>query len=74
MKNFFFFPLKRGGAYPQFLGKNVFQVFIEQVLLPNLWPGAYLVMDNLPAHQVEEIRNIIEEAPNKSAISFSIFS
>ena len=42
--------------------KNVFQVFIEQVLLPNLWPGACLVMDNLPAHKVQEIRNIIEEA------------
>ena len=33
--------------------KNVFQVFIEQVLLPNLWPGACLVMDNLPAHKVQ---------------------
>ena len=42
--------------------KNVFQVFIEQVLLPNLWEGACLVMDNLPVHKVKEIRDIIEGA------------
>ncbi len=36
--------------------KNVFQVFIEQVLLPNLWPGACLVMDNLPAHKVQVLQ------------------
>lgn len=54
--------------------KNVFQVFIEQVLLPNLWPGACLVMDNLPAHKVQEIRNMIEEAPNKSTLSYDLFS
>ena len=27
-----------------------------------LWPSACLVMDNLPAHKVQEIGNIIEEA------------
>ncbi|MBS9770719.1 hypothetical protein [Trichodesmium erythraeum] len=32
--------------------KNVFQVFIEQVLLPSLWLGAYSVMENLPDYQV----------------------
>ena len=39
--------------------QNVFRVFIEQVLLPNLSPGVCLVMDNLPAHKVQEIRNIV---------------
>lgn len=42
--------------------KNVFLVFIEQVLLPNLGDGACLVMDNLPPHKVKEIRDIIEGA------------
>ncbi|MDE5080487.1 MAG: transposase [Trichodesmium sp. St18_bin1] len=85
--------------------QNVFRVFIELVLLPNLSPGVCLVMDNLPAHKVQEIRNIvisnkdgklflhqtrviarntylnlnyndyiIEEAPNRSNLSCSLFS
>ena len=39
--------------------KNVFRVFIELLLLPNLSPGVCLVMDNLPDHKVQEIRNIV---------------
>ncbi|GFE71916.1 transposase [Chroococcus sp. FPU101] len=27
--------------------QNVFHVFIEQILVPSLWPGAVVVMDNL---------------------------
>lgn len=40
--------------------KNVFKVFIEKILVPNLWDGACLVMDNLSTHKVKEIRDIIE--------------
>ncbi len=29
---------------------KVFSVFIEHFLVPNLWKGAVVVMDNLPAH------------------------
>lgn len=39
---------------------DVFRVFIEQVLVPNLWEGACVVMDNFSAHRVEEIREAIE--------------
>ena len=42
--------------------RNVFKVFIEQILLPNLWEGACLVMDNLSTHKVKEIKDIIEQA------------
>lgn len=39
---------------------NAFKVFVEQCLLPQLWSGAVVVMDNLPAHKVEGIELLIE--------------
>jgi len=30
-----------------------FLVFIKQILLPQLWVGAIVVMDNLPVHYAE---------------------
>jgi putative transposase len=39
---------------------NAYKVFIEHFLLPQLWTGAVVVMDNLPGHQVEEIKPLIE--------------
>ena len=39
-----------------------FRVFIEKVLVPQLWSGACVVMDNLPAHQVKGVREMIESA------------
>ena len=38
----------------------VFKTYVTQVLVPNLWPGACVVMDNLPAHKVNGIREAIE--------------
>ena len=38
---------------------DVFLWFIEEVLVPHLWPGAVVVMDNLPAHKVEGVREAI---------------
>ncbi len=37
-----------------------FKTYITQVLVPNLWVGACVVMDNLPAHKVTGIREAIE--------------
>lgn len=37
-----------------------FKVFIEKCLLPELWTGAVVVMDNLPAHKVAAITPLIE--------------
>jgi putative transposase len=37
-----------------------FAVFIEQFLGPQLWPGAVVIMDNLPAHKLTSIVPMIE--------------
>src|SRR4028118_1509801 len=39
---------------------KAFEVFIEQCLVPQLWSGAVVVMDNLPAHKVNSITSMIE--------------
>lgn len=41
---------------------DVFQVYVEQILVPCLWPGATVVMDNLPAHKINCIQKLIEAA------------
>ena len=38
----------------------VFSIFIEKLLCPQLWPGAVVVMDNLPAHKLTSIKSMIE--------------
>jgi transposase len=38
----------------------VFKVYIEQVLCPTLTQGDVVVMDNLPAHKVAGIKELIE--------------
>lgn len=37
-----------------------FKVYVRECLVPELWPGAVVVMDNLPAHKVEAIAPLIE--------------
>lgn len=37
-----------------------FEVFIRECLAPQLWQGAVVVMDNLPAHKVKAIVPLIE--------------
>jgi hypothetical protein len=37
-----------------------FKTYVQQVLVPNLWSGACVVMDNLPAHKVAGIQESIE--------------
>jgi transposase len=39
---------------------HAFLTYVEKVLLPVLKPGDIVVMDNLPAHKVEGIRELIE--------------
>lgn len=40
--------------------KEVFWLFLEQVLGPTLRPGQVVVMDNLPAHKNARVRELIE--------------
>ena len=39
---------------------SAFQTYVTQVLVPNLWPGATVVMDNFSSHKVTGIRDAIE--------------
>ncbi len=39
---------------------NAFKVEVEKCLLPQLWDGAVVVMDNLTAHKVKEIEPLIQ--------------
>lgn len=41
---------------------DVFRTYIDEVLVPVLRPGMVVVMDNLPAHKVQGIRQSIESA------------
>ena len=52
---------------------RAFAVFIEKILCPELWKGAVVVMDNLPAHKLASIVPIIE-ACGASVICLSPYS
>jgi transposase len=41
--------------------KEVFEAYLEHVLLPELEEGQVLVMDSLPAHKPNRVRGMIEE-------------
>jgi len=40
----------------------IFTVYLQKCLVPTLRPGDIVNMDNLPAHKVEQVRQIIEAA------------
>jgi transposase len=42
-----------------------FQTFVQQVLLPKLWTGACVVMDNFSSHKVDGIAQAIEQVGAK---------
>ena len=42
-----------------------FQTFVQQVLVPNLWQGACVVMDNFSSHKVDGIAQAIENVGAK---------
>ncbi len=39
---------------------NVFLYYVENILVPQLWVGAIVVMDNLPVHHAYAVREAIE--------------
>jgi len=47
------------------MNSQAFEVFIEKLLLPQLWSGAVVVMDNLPAHKLASIEPMIESVGAK---------
>jgi len=40
---------------------DIFEAFVERVLVPELRPGDVVIMDNLPAHKVTGVRDAIED-------------
>ena len=42
------------------LDGEAFKVFVKEFLLPQLWPGAVVVMDNLAVHKLASIVSTIE--------------
>ena len=52
---------------------DTFLGFIEQVLVPQLWPGAVVVMDNLPAHKVQGVAEAIASAGARERLSAALF-
>ncbi len=44
------------------MDREMFQAYVEQVLVPSLYPGDIVVMDNLPAHRPLDVRTAIESA------------
>lgn len=49
-------------TFPGGTDTHAFLTYVQQVLIPNLWEGACVVMDNLPAHKVAEVRQLIGAA------------
>ena len=45
--------------------EKIFNSFSLEELVPHLWKGAVVVMDNLPAHKVKGVTKIIEDAGAK---------
>jgi transposase len=39
-----------------------FEAFVSQMLVPKLWPGAIVIMDNCSVHKGEEVERLISEA------------
>ena len=39
---------------------DAFKVFVEKCLVPQLWSGVVVVMDNLPAHKIAAIEPMIK--------------
>jgi hypothetical protein len=44
---------------------KVFETYIEKILLPQLWPGAIVLMDNLSVHKGKKIKELISSVGAK---------
>lgn len=42
------------------VNRDVFEAFVEQVLVPELRPGDVVILDNLSSHKSEQARRLIE--------------
>lgn len=47
---------------------TAFRAYVEQVLVPTLSPGDIVIMDNLPSHKADGVRQAIEGAGLRTAL------
>ena len=47
-------------SLPGSVNTEVFIAYVREVLAPQLWRGAFVIMDNLPVHKAQRIQEIIE--------------
>ena len=47
-------------SLPGSVNTENFSTYVREILLPQLWRGAVVIMDNLPVHQASKIREIIQ--------------
>jgi hypothetical protein len=59
---------------PGGLNTPSFLAYLEKILLPQLWVGAIVVMDNLSVHHAEAVESWIESVPEKSEILISLLA
>jgi transposase len=52
-------------SLPGSVNTEVFVTYVREILVPQLWRGAFVIMDNLPVHKAQKIQDIIEEAGAK---------
>ncbi len=52
---------------------QAFEVFVKECLVPQLWSGAVVVMDNVPSHKVAAIAPLIQ-AVGASVLYLSPYS
>lgn len=53
-------------ALDRSLNGEQFKLFLQEYLVPNLWSGAVVVMDNLPAHKVQAVPDILAQVGAKA--------
>lgn len=47
-------------SIPGSVNTDVFMTYLQEVLAPQLWTGAMLIMDNLPVHKAKAVHQVIE--------------
>jgi transposase len=52
---------------------QAFEVFMQHFLVPNLWDGAVVVMDNVPAHKLAVIEPLMQ-ATGTTVLNLSPYS
>jgi putative transposase len=60
-------------ALERSLTSEQFKQFLQADLAPQLWSGAVVVMDNLPAHKVQGVQDILAQVGAK-ALYLSLYS